>query len=203
MRRELGILLGVGLLGMGLLSVVGSALAATYTVTEGSQASYSVREQLARVNFPSDAVGVTEGVSGSIVLAEDGSVQEGSEIVVDVSTLVSDESRRDGYLQRSSLESETYPEVIFVPTEIRGTTFPLPESGEVPLEILGDLTVRDVTREVVWQGTATVEPSQVQLTASTTFTFEEFEMEKPSVMSVLSVADDITLEIALVLDEMP
>lgn len=198
MRRELGIIFGVGLFG-----VAGSALAATYTVTEGSRANYRVREQLARLNFPNDAVGVTEGVSGSIVLADDGTVQEGSEIVVDVSQLQSDESRRDGYLQENSLESGTYPEVTFVPSEVRGTSFPLPESGEVTLEILGDLTVRGVTREVVWQGTATLEPSQARLTAATTFTFDAFEMEKPSVMSVISVADDITLEVNLQLEVTP
>lgn len=198
MRKEWGTLVVVALLGLS-----GEVFATTYTVQEGSQANYRVREQLARLNLPNDAVGTTTAIRGSIVLTDDGTVQDGSAIVVDVSQLQSDESRRDGYIQRSSLESETYPEVTFVPTEIRDTTFPLPESGEVTLTILGDLTVRDVTRAVVWQGTATLEPTEAQLTATTTFTFDDFEMEKPSVMSVLSVADEITLELDLLFSVSP
>ncbi len=189
------------MMGIVLLGAPSTALAVTYTVQEESEASYRVREQLARLNFPNDAVGVTEGVSGSIVLGDDGSVLEGSEIVVDVSQLQSDESRRDGYLQRNTLESDTYPEVVFVPTELRGLTFPLPASGEAELEILGALSVRDVTRDVVWQGTAMFEGAQVAIAASTSFTFSAFEIEKPSVMSVLSVADDIVLEVKLMLSQ--
>ena len=37
-------------------------------VGKGSRAEYRVREQLARLNFPNDAVGTTESVAGAIVI---------------------------------------------------------------------------------------------------------------------------------------
>src|SRR5215216_6262618 len=39
---------------------------------EGNEARYRVREQLAGVDLPSDAVGVTKGVSGQILVESDG-----------------------------------------------------------------------------------------------------------------------------------
>src|SRR5687768_12656231 len=47
---------------------------AKLTITTGSKARYKVREQLAGISFPSDAVGTTEGVTGAIVINPDGSV---------------------------------------------------------------------------------------------------------------------------------
>src|SRR5512141_412387 len=42
-----------------------------YDVASGTTASYRVREQLARLNAPSDAVGKTSAVTGSIVITPD------------------------------------------------------------------------------------------------------------------------------------
>src|SRR5580693_8803836 len=46
----------------------------TLTVTDGSTASYRVREQLAGIAFPSDAVGTSNALSGQIVFNKDGSL---------------------------------------------------------------------------------------------------------------------------------
>src|SRR5437870_11164860 len=73
------------------------AAAGTWTVASGSQAGYRVREQLAGLSAPSDAVGRTSSVHGSITIAPTGatySVTAGS-ITVDVNTLTSDRSMRD------------------------------------------------------------------------------------------------------------
>jgi polyisoprenoid-binding protein YceI len=166
--------------------LAGSALAEK-PVVSGGEARYRVREQLATLNFPNDAVGVTSGVSGSILLDEGGGVLAGSQIVVDAQSLQSDQARHDNYLRRSALESDRYPTVTFVPTEVREPTFPLPESGEATFEIVGELTVRGVTRPAVWRATATFSPEGVVLDAATAFTCADFEMAKPRVALVLSV----------------
>jgi len=162
----------------------------------GNTARYLVREQLAGFDFPNDAVGETDAVSGAVVFTADGEVnQDESSIVVDITGLTSDRDRRDGFIQRRTLESETYPTVELVPIQTRGLEFPLPSSGTATFDIVGYLTVKDVTEVTSWRVTAQFNNGNMTGTARTEFTFDEFGMEKPSVGSVLSVADAIRLEL--------
>ena len=173
--------------------------ASTITVTEGSEALYRINEQLARRDLPNDAIGTTSDVEGQIVFSDDGTVDaEQSKITVGVRSLRSDSDRRDSYIQRNSLESNRYPEVTIGVTEIRGLSWPLPTSGEVSFEMVGDLTIRDQTRPVTWETTATFTDGGVEGLAKTVVTFEQYEMTKPRVAIVLSVVDEIRLEINFV-----
>ena len=173
--------------------------ASVITVTEGSKALYRINEQLARRDLPNDAVGTTSDVEGQIVFSSDGTVDsERSKITVGVRSLRSDSDRRDSYIQRNSLESNQYPEVTIAVTEIRGLSWPLPTSGEASFEMIGDLTIRDQTRSVTWETTATFSGGAVEGLAKTVVTFEQYEMTKPRVAIVLSVVDEIRLEINFV-----
>jgi polyisoprenoid-binding protein YceI len=178
---------------------VASDGASVITVTEGSKALYRINEQLARRDLPNDAVGTTSDVEGQIVFSDDGTVDaEQSKITVGVRSLRSDSDRRDSYIQRNSLESNQYPEVTIAVTEIRGVSWPLPTSGEVSFEMVGDLTIRDQTRPVTWETTATFTDGAIEGLAKTVVTFEQYEMTKPRVAIVLSVVDEIRLEINFV-----
>lgn len=171
-------------------------------VAEKSQANYRVREQLASLNLPNDAVGVTKTVSGTITIQPDGTlVASESQIVVDVTNLTSDNSRRDNYVRRNTLQTDQYPQVTFVPTEVTGLPTPLPESGEIAFQLSGDLTIRDVTRPVTWEVTGQIQDGQIIAKATTTFTFADFNITQPRVPVVLSVEDNITLEADLVLQK--
>lgn len=163
--------------------------------SEGNEARYFAREQLAGVSFPNDAIGVTRGVTGAIVLNDAGQIVPGeSKIVVDVTQLKSDRDRRDGYVQRRSLETEKYPNVTLVPKEITGLAATPPESGSAEFQLQGDLTVKDVTRPTTWQVNARFRGDTISGTASTSFTFDDFKMEKPKVPIVLSVKDTLHLQ---------
>lgn len=165
-------------------------------VSDGSQASYRVREQLAGRSFQSDAIGVTKAVTGTLVLDQNGAlVRDQSKFTVDLRTLRSDESRRDNFIQRGTLETSRYPTAGFVPTEVRGLASPPPTSGEVTFQLVGDLTVHGVTRPATWEVTAHVAGQDLTGKATTSFTFEDFGMTVPSVFTVLSVVDTINLEI--------
>ncbi len=169
------------------------------TVTEGSEAIYRINEQLARRDLPNDAVGATSEIEGQIVFSEDGTVDpERSRITVGVRSLQSDSDRRDSYIQRNSLESSQYPEVTIDVTEIRGLSWPLPTSGQADFQMVGDLTIRDQTHSATWETTATFTDAEVQGLAETVVTFEKYQMTKPRVAIVLSVADEIRLEINFV-----
>ena len=64
-----------------------------------STARYLVREQLANLDFPIDAIGETNEINGSISLDKNGNViSEKSIIIVNVQSLKSDNGRRDRYI---------------------------------------------------------------------------------------------------------
>lgn len=182
-------------------SASAQAAAVRYTVVpERSEARYRIREQLAGLNFPNDAVGSTRAIEGGIALDAQGRVVVGqSRFTVDLRTLTSDQARRDSYVRRNTLETERHPMAVFVPTEARGLTGPPPQSGTVTFEVTGDFTVRAVTRRTTWQATATFNGPEVDVRARTAFRFADFELQIPRVASVLSVEDDIRLEVDLVL----
>lgn len=165
-------------------------------VPDQSEARYRVTEQLANLNLPNDAIGKTKNISGAIVLDADGQVDPAeSGFVVDVSTLQSDQSRRDNFLRRSTLQTEQYPTVTFVPKAISGLPWPLPETGDFNFQMTGDLTIRDVTREVTWTVTGTLENGTAVGQAVTQFTFADFNLDQPRVPIVLSIVDEINLEL--------
>jgi polyisoprenoid-binding protein YceI len=162
---------------------------------DGNEARYRVREQLANLDFPNDAVGVTSAITGQLVLDATGRVVTGaSTFVIDVTTLKSDKERRDGYLQRRTLETAQYPTVTLVPTALRGLPWPLPSSGTFAFEMEADLTIKAVTRTVRWQVEAVAADGAFSGRMSTSFPFEAFELTQPRVSVVLSVENEIRLE---------
>jgi polyisoprenoid-binding protein YceI len=167
-------------------------------VSSGSDAGYQVREQLARLSFPSDAIGTTKSVSGAIVLNSDGQVVPSqSKLVVDLTGLQSDSGMRDHYIQGNTLDTAQYPTATFVPTSIKGLSLPLPTAGSQSFQLLGNLTVHGVTKPVTWGVTSQASGNTVTGQATTSFTFEDFGMTPPKTMAVLSVQDHITLNVKL------
>ena len=168
----------------------------TLTLEEDSVARYLVREQLAGLSVPNDAVGETPDVSGSIIFDGDGRIDSTrSELTVDLSSLQSDESRRDNYLRTRSLQSNTYPTARFAVHETPGLPWPLPAQGERSFQIVGAMTVRAVTRPLTWEVTAQFGEDTASGQARASFTFDEFQMDQPSVSIVLSVDNEIRLEL--------
>ena len=161
----------------------------------GNEVRYRVREQLVGLDLPNDAVGRTSAITGGISLDASGQViASESEFVIAVSGLTSDKERRDGYLRRRTLATDSNPTVVLRPTAIRGLSLPLPTAGTKTFELVGDLTIRGVTRPTTWRVNATFAGDTVSGTTATAFTFSDFQLEQPKVRIVLSVADTIALE---------
>lgn len=165
-----------------------------------SQAIYKVREQLASVSLPTDAIGKTQVISGTIALKPDGTLDAaGSKFTVGLDSLQTDQSMRDGYVRRNVLQTSQFPTAVFVPTQISGLPASLPTTGSVTFKLTGDLTIRDVTKPMTWDVTGTIQGDQLSATATTQFKFEDFNLSQPHVPVVLSVVDQINLEMDLVL----
>jgi polyisoprenoid-binding protein YceI len=161
-----------------------------------SNAQYRVREQLASLSLPSDAIGKTQEITGTIAGRSDGTIDSSqSKFVVNVASLQSDRSQRDNFLRGNVLQTNQYPNVVFVPRQQTGAVFPLPASGDVTFKLTGDLTIRNVTKPVTWQVNCQGQGSEGLCHATTSFTFEDFNLTQPRVPVVLSVVDNITLEL--------
>jgi polyisoprenoid-binding protein YceI len=162
----------------------------------GNEARYRVREQLAGLDLPNDAVGATPEVSGALFVYGDGRVvRDSSRFVVNLTSLKSDKDRRDNYLRRRTLLTDSFPSVQFVPTAFRDPSGKPLSAASRSLELVGDLTIRGVTRPTTWQVVlSTVDSAQVSGSATTAFTFADFGLTQPKVPVVLSVADTIKLE---------
>jgi polyisoprenoid-binding protein YceI len=162
-----------------------------------SQAMYHAHEQLVGKSLPSEAVGTSKSVAGSVVIAAAGSVAaDQSRITVDLSKLQSDESRRDNFIKSDTLQTSRFPLATFVPRQVQGLPTPVPTSGSQTFQLLGDLTVHGVTKPVTWQVTAQFADTTVSGDATTDVKLTDFGMTPPRVGPVLNLEDGLTLELA-------
>jgi polyisoprenoid-binding protein YceI len=174
--------------------------ALTFKIAEGeSEATFRVREQLANVQLPNDAVGTTTAVSGQLSLRPDGSpVTDASKITVDLRQLKTDSTMRDNFIKQNTLQTSRFPFAEFVPTRVEGLPSPLPASGEHAFKLTGLMTVHGIQKEVTWDVTANRSGTELEGTATTAVKFGDFGMSPPRVPVVLSIVDEIRLELDLV-----
>lgn len=161
----------------------------------GNEARYRVREQFVGVNLPNDAVGATTTITGTIVIGAGGAVvPAGSKFTVDLRTLKSDSDNRDRVIQGRVLQTDQFPHIELAIRELRGLPFPLPASGDLTFELVGDMTLHGQTRPWTWQVTAAPRAGGLAGRATTSFAFGDFGMPVPTSFRILSVEDSVRLE---------
>jgi polyisoprenoid-binding protein YceI len=163
----------------------------TYVVVPGeSTLTYTVREKQAVLPASNDAVGQTTDLSGTIRLGG-----EPSEVSADMSTLESDQSRRDSYVQTNIFQTD--PIVTFVVDEL-GV---LPDSytpGEtVAATVTGTATVRGVERPLTFEVEARLDGETLQIVGRTDFTWADFEITPPNTQFI-TVEDNVHIEVLLI-----
>lgn len=172
----------------------------TFTVASGSKAIVRINEQLADRTLPNDAVLTSEKVSGEFTLLPDGTFAPTSKIAVDLDGLESDNDLRDNTVKRSVLETRRFPQAVFVPTKAEGLKQPLSVSTEQSFKLVGQMTIRGVTKELAFDVKATPAASELRASAQVApaFQFATFGMTQPRVFSVISIKDEIRLDVELV-----
>ncbi len=124
---------------------------------------------------------------------------------MDLTALASDARLRDNFVKQNTLETRQFPSATFVPLRTEGLTLPLPASGDLSFKLTGQMTVHGVTKEVSFDVKA--KRSGAELTATATVTpamqFGTFGMTQPRVFTVLSIKDEIRLEVQLVATQKP
>ncbi len=105
---------------------------------EHSKAEFDVRYLV------SETTGVFGEVAGTISFDEENPENSSVLATIDVSSLDTGKQKRDeDLLEREEfLEAETFPEMAFQSTQVE-------QSGDDRMKVTGELTIRDVAREVV------------------------------------------------------
>ena len=167
-------------------------------VQDESEARFIIDEVLR--GSPKTVVGVTNQVAGQIAVdpADPASAQVG-QISINARTLATDSDMRNRAVKNRILQTDAYEFVTFQPTQLTG----LPESaaaGEpLSFQIIGDLTIRDTTKQVTFDVTLTpVDETRLEGLATLTIPYRDFGLAIPDSPSVDTVADDVRLELEFV-----
>jgi len=159
-----------------------------------SWVGYRVDETLAG-NRANTAVGRTPNVTGTLSLS--GTQIASVEVTADLTTLQSDDQRRDGQLQRQGLETAQFPQASFKltsPIELGSA----PTDGQtISASATGDLTLHGVTKSVQVPIQAQLSGDVVTVVGSIPIQFADYSMEPPTSFAILSVEDHGTMEFQL------
>ncbi len=160
-----------------------------------SVVTYEVAEVFLREGIVNNvAVGSTREIEGEIMFDQDNPQNSSiSPITIDISAFQSDSERRDQAIRDNWLQSGTYPMATFVPTEIGGLPESYSEGEEVNLQITGDLTVRDVTNQVTFDTTGTIEGNEMRGIATTTVQMTDYGFDPPDIAGILRAENDVNL----------
>jgi len=165
-------------------------------VPEQSEASYSVQETFMAQNLPYRAVGRTSAIEGEFQFTTEGRpTGQVTRVTVDLSTLTSNDRRRDNRIRNEWLESLRFPTATFVSTGVEGVPESYVEGQEVSFRLIGDLTIRDVTRSVVFDVTGRLEGSTVTGTATTMIKMTDFGFNPPNIAGFVAVEDDVEITV--------
>lgn len=167
-------------------------------VPSDSEARYRVAETFLRDMQYNVAVGRTRQVEGEILVNRRSPAASRVAVTVDLSTLQSDSPRRDNAIRERWLESSKFPKARFVSTEIRKAPASYREGQAAELEVVGDLTVRDVTRRVAWQVSVRLSGNELRAQATTTVRMTDFGFEPPHILGIVRAENEAKLELDLV-----
>ena len=167
-----------------------------HIVPDQTEASYEVQEKFLNRNLPNMAIGKTNTVEGEFQFSLDGKpTGQVTKFTVDLRTLTSNESRRDNRIRRQWLESEKYPYAEFVSTEAQNLPASYTEGQEVSFKLVGNLTIREVTRPVTFDVTGKLVGDTVTGTATTQIMMKDFGVDPPSIAGMLTVQDGVTIRV--------
>ena len=170
-------------------------------VADRSVATIRVREQIAAIPAPGDAVLTTRAFTGTVVLLPDGGFASGSSFAADLDTLKSDEPLRDEWIKFNTLNTRVYPRAEFTLARVSGVPMPIATQGEWAATLEGTMRIHGVERPVAWPVQVTRSTGEVRVQGATAFKFGDYGMAVPANRLILSVVDDVRLEIDLVARE--
>lgn len=165
-----------------------------------SEARFVIGEVLAGED--NTVVGATQAVEGLINLDPNNPTEAtvGS-IRVDVSTLMTDNNRRDGAIRTFILQTDNPSNqfAVYLVNDIEGLPEQVEQGVPYALTLSGDLTVHGVTVPTAFNGEAVLTgEGQVRGSFSATVTRQDFNLSIPNVPLVANVDEQVRLELDFV-----
>lgn len=162
-----------------------------------SEVRFVIEETL--LGNPKTVVGATDEVTGDLLIDFDNPANSTVGIIrVNVRTLETDNEFRTRALRGQILQADR-PEfefAEFTPTALVGLPDSLSIGEPLTFQIVGDLTIHGVTREVTFDAVVTpVSQTRLEGTAQATVLYQEFGMSIPEAPGVANVSDEVRLEI--------
>lgn len=149
---------------------------------------------------PKTVVGTTKDVAGEIAVdPSDPTKSRVGVIQVNARTLTTDSNFRNRAIKNQILQTDQYEFITFTPARITGLPAQAATGQSYSFQIVGNLTIRDVTKEVTFDVTATPKSAtRLEGTAKTTIRYADYGITIPQVRQVASVAEQVRLEIDFV-----
>ena len=148
-------------------------LEGTWNVSQGSQAGYRIKE--VAFGQHQEAVGRTQAVTGQVAIA--GTNVTTANVVVDMTKVTSDQSRRDNQFHGRIMNTSQFPTSTFKLTQ----PITLPStSGRVTTKANGELTLKGATRPVLADVQAERTGNVIRVSGSIPVTFADYNIPNPS-----------------------
>lgn len=173
--------------------------ATVYTIdSEQSEARFLIDEVLRGEDVT--VVGVSNNVAGEIAVDFDNpSTATVGEIVINARNFATDNNFRNNAVQGRILRTNDYEFVTFTPTSLSGLPDTITIGEPYTFQIMGDLTITDVTNEVTFEATVTP-TSETELTglATADILYADWNLTIPFSQAVDAVEDNVILELEFV-----
>ena len=184
-----------------LASIAGAALLATTSVAVADAEQYKIDAGHTFVTFEASHIGYAwipgrfNEISGSFTYDPDERSASGAEFTVDTTSLDTNHTKRDKHLRSDEFfHASKYPEATFESTSYEPT-------GKDTAVMTGDLTIKDVTREVEFQvrelraATDPWDKFRRSFEASTEINLDDFNLDPQDQLP--AVSKDVEVRIAV------
>jgi polyisoprenoid-binding protein YceI len=168
-------------------------ISGSWTPTDASQVGYRVKETL--FGQSATAVGRTNQVTGTMTI--NGTTVSAVDLTVDMNSVSSDRSQRDGQFRGRIMDTSTYPTATFKLTQpIQLATVPTDDSI-ISAKATGDLTMHGTTKSVTFDLKAQRKDGNINVNGEIPIVFADYGIDNPS-GGPASVGDSGILEFLVV-----
>ncbi len=154
----------------------GAEPAGSWRPTSASVVGYRIKETL--FGQSNEAVGRTNAVTGSMSI--DGATVASVDLVVDMKTVKSDRSQRDGQFQGRIMNTATYPTATFKLTQPLVLSSVPTDNTVVDAQATGDLTLHGVTNKVTFSLKAQRDGANIKVNGTIPIVFADYKISNPS-----------------------
>ena len=169
----------------------------TWKITTASQVGYRVTEDLVGGLANNVAVGRTNAVTGTVVVA--GTSATAVDATADLTKLASDSSRRDGQVQSRILNTAQFPKATFKLTAPISFGSVPAVGAEKKASATGELTIHGVTKKVTFDVTYTlVSATEIRMLGTVAMVWADYSIPSPTFAGVADVRDNGQMEFLIV-----